>query len=187
MKYPAKSRVRHVAAAAAMAVLALGAAGCGAVNQQATTLQYNASDGVAANVGTLHARNMVLVTNGADAQARFIGSVSNSGTDAGTLTVSFGGKDMAVEVPAGAPVNLEDDSFASALTVDGSGKDAGAGKTTDPGLDVKVTFSDGSATEEVSVPVVTGALKEYAPFVPGGYDESNNDHLKPVEKAEHGE
>lgn len=183
MKYPAKTRVRHAAAAAALAVLALGAAGCGAINQQATTIHYNASDGVAADAGALHARNMLLVTNGADQKARFIGSISNSGTAAGTLTVSFGGKDITLDVPAQGKVNLQDEQYASKFTVPGSGKDAGENKTTDPGLDVEVTFGDGGSSSTVKVPVVTGELKEYAPFVPGGYDESNNDHLKPSEKA----
>ena len=54
-----KFRGRRAAAAAALAVMALGATGCAAINQQATTLQYDASDGVGFSVGGLQARNML--------------------------------------------------------------------------------------------------------------------------------
>jgi hypothetical protein len=180
-----KFRARQAAAAAALAVLALGASGCGAINEQATTIHYDASDGIGIWGTEVQVRNLLLVTNGAEHPARFIGQVSNESSKDSQLSITAGGKTITLPVKAKASINLQDEQYAEQFTIPGSGPDAGLDKTTTPGLNLKVEVTTGSdAAKTVNVPVVDGTLKEYAPYVPGGFDESNTDHLKPSESAE---
>ncbi|WP_394159858.1 hypothetical protein [Galactobacter valiniphilus] len=180
-----KYRARQAAAAAALAVLALGASGCGAINDQATTMHYDASDGIGIWGTEVQVRNLMLVTNGADKPARFIGQVSNESANDSTLSIKAGAKTIELPVKAKSSINLQDEQFAEQFTIPGSGADAGLDKTTNPGLNFKVSITTGSdAAKSVNVPVVDGTLKEYAQYVPGGFDESNAEHLKPSEAAE---
>lgn len=84
-----KNRGRRAVAAAALAMLALGLTSCSAINQQATTLQYAASDGIVLNIADLEVRNMMLVAKSANDEARLIGSVLNNTATAQTLDLSF--------------------------------------------------------------------------------------------------
>ena len=83
-----KNRGRRAVAAAALAVLALGVTSCGAINEQATTFQYAASDGIVLNVADLEVRNMLIVTKSATDKARLLGSVVNNTATPQTLTRS---------------------------------------------------------------------------------------------------
>lgn len=182
MKYPAKTRVRRTAAAAALAVLAFGAAGCGAINQQATTIHYDASDGVSVWSNSIQVRNLLLVTNGEPKPARFIASVTNTGASDETLKVAFNGKSIELNVKSKETINLQDEKYAEQFTVPGA--KGGKGKTTTPGLDVTVTVTPGNeAAQEIDVPVVNAAIKDYAPYVPGGADKDTWDHLTPSSSA----
>lgn len=179
MKNPAKNRVRLAASAAALALLALGATGCGAINDQATTMHYDASDGVSVWGDALQGRNLLLVTNGADQQARFIGQLSNPTSKDATFTIAYQGKDIALPVKAGSSVNLQDQKYASQFTV--PGMDDGKNKTTNPGLVVTVAMTPGdSKAQSIDVPVVNGTLEDYAAFVPGGSDKDARKHLEPA-------
>ncbi|RKW69813.1 hypothetical protein [Galactobacter caseinivorans] len=186
MKNPAKNRIRLAASAAALAVLALGATGCGAINDQATTIHYDASDGVSVWSDALQGRNLLLVTNGADQQARFIGQVSNPTTKKATFTIAFNGKNISLPVEPQSSVNLQDAKYAEQFTV--PGMDEGKNKTTNPGLAVTTSMTPGDDTaQDIDVPVVNGTLKDYAAFVPGGSDKDARKHLEPAtaEGAEH--
>ncbi|WP_404311823.1 hypothetical protein LG314_10805 [Agrococcus terreus] len=54
-------QLRTVAAAAAAAVVALVATGCNILTPQATTIQYDPSDGISATTGQVQAHNAILV------------------------------------------------------------------------------------------------------------------------------
>jgi len=183
VKNPAKNRVRLAASAAALAVLAFGAAGCGAINQQATTLHYNASDGVSIGTAqTLQAHNLLLVTNGDKAPARLLGNVTNGTSSTQTFKVSFNGHTASTSVAPGKSANLQDDSFAKDFTFPGS--DGGELKSTTPGLDVKMEITPGKSTQQdLVVPVTNGTIEDYAKYVPGGSNPDVRDHLEPSAAA----
>lgn len=186
MKNPAKNRVRLAASGAALALLALGATGCGAINDQATTIHYDASDGVSVWSDALQGRNLLLVTNGADQEARFIGQISNPTTKTATFTIAYGSKSITLPVEPQSSVNLQDEKYAKQFTVPGMNE--GKNKTTDPGLAVTTSMTPGdSVAQMIDVPVVNGTLKDYAAFVPGGSDKNVREHLEPAtsEAAEH--
>lgn len=186
MNHPAKTRVRRAAAAAAMAVLALGAAGCGAINDQATAQTYDPSDGVSVHdlAGT-ESRNLMLVTNGATEPSRLIGSVINNGSKATSVSFDVNGKTVSVNVDAGKSVSLQDADLTQQLTFPASG-DKGVEKTVAPGLQVKTAVSAGGKEASVNVPVVDGSLTEYAKYVPGGAAKDTTKHLEPSKAAEGG-
>jgi hypothetical protein len=171
-----KIRGRRAVAAAALAVMALGATGCGAINPQATTANYAPSDGISLNVGDVQARNLMLVTNSAEEEARVLGSLVNNTENAQSLTLSVDGGSVTIDVPAMTTKKLEDDANKTILP------SAGA----EPGAHADVTAAIDGITSEEAVPVVNGALAEYRPYLPGGYDESTVEHLQHAEDAEGG-
>ena len=172
-----KFRGRRAAAAAALAVMALGATGCAAINQQATTLQYDASDGVGFSVGGLQARNMLLVSGGENEQARIIGTLLNETQEQRQVTFEVEGASVNVSVPADTALKLEDDANRTIVPSPGDA----------PGSMSDVTVSSGQASLQEQIPVVDGTLPEYRPFVPSGFEESNIAHLHESTKEEAGQ
>ena len=164
-----KNRARRAVAAAALAVLALGVTSCGAINQQATTMQYAASDGIVVNVADLEVRNLMFVSKGANDEARAIGSIINNTAAAQTLTLKTATGSATVSVPAKTVVKLEDDANKTTLPALG----------VLPGEQATTTISVGSSSDEVQVPIVDGTLEEYRQYVPGGFDPSELSHLVP--------
>lgn len=171
-----KIRGRRAVAAAALAVIALGATGCGAINEQATTMQYVASDGFSVDVAGVKGRNIMLVTNGANEEARVIGSLINDTDAPKTVTLTVAENTVSIDVPADSTKKLEDDANKTILP--GSGAE--------PGAHADVKFAVGGASSQQSIPVVNGALEEYRPYLPGGYDEATVEHLVPEAPAEEG-
>ncbi|MBG6085201.1 hypothetical protein [Zhihengliuella flava] len=171
-----KTRGRRVLATAALAVATLSAAGCGAINDQATTDEYAPSDGVMFTAGDLEVRNLMLVTNSADEEARVLGSLVNDSADAARVNLQVDGSSVSIEVPAESVTKLEDD--ANKTVVPSAGEEPGALAT------VNVTVN-GTAQEE-PVPVVNGALSEYRQYLPGGYSEDTVEHLEHSEEDSHG-
>ncbi|MGJ9404428.1 hypothetical protein [Arthrobacter sp. KK5.5] len=169
-----KFRGRRAVAAAALATMALGATGCAAINPQATTMQYAPSDGFSVDIAGIQGRNMMLVANSADEEARLIGSLINS-TDAPlTITLEVAENTVSIDVPADSTKKLEDD--ANKTIVPNSGAE--------PGALTSVRMAVSGASTQQSIPVVNGALAEYRPYLPGGYDESTVEHLAPHEETE---
>jgi hypothetical protein len=167
-----KNRGRRAAAAAAIAMLTLGATGCGAINEQATTFQYAASDGIVLNVGDLNVRNLLIVTKSATDKARLIGSLVNSTDAAQTLKVELSTGSVSISVPAKTTVKLEE--IEKILPSTG----------VLPGSRVEATLSVGSNSDGITIPVIDGTLEEYREFVPGGFDEHSLEHLTPEPKTE---
>jgi len=166
-----KFRGRRTATAAAIALLAVGMTGCSAVNVQATTLPYSASDGIVFDAGNIHMRNLMLVTKSADEPARLIGSMVNNTDKAMSVELTVDGNSATVEVPKKTSVELEDDANKVVLPRAGA----------EPGSHIETTFKVGASSVSESMPVVDGTLEAYRPFVPGGFDEATIEHLKPSE------
>ncbi|MFL4475915.1 hypothetical protein ACIPVK_18125 [Paeniglutamicibacter sp. MACA_103] len=167
-----KNRGRRVVAAAALAMLSLGVTSCGAINEQATTFQYAASDGIVLNVGALEVRNLMLVTKSATDKARLIGSVVNSTDKPATLDLTLASGSVSIKVPAKSVLNLEKPE--NEKTVPSAG--------VLPGAQAKATLAVGSGSQDVGIPVVDGTLEEYREYVPGGFDPKGLEHLTPSEK-----
>ena len=169
-----KNRARRAVAAAALAVLALGVTSCGAINPQATSMQYAASDGIILDVADLEVRNLMFVTKSANDEARVLGSVVNNTATAQTLELKLATGSVSIPVAAKSVVKLEDDANKVLLTSTG----------VIPGEQAQTTVLAGSDSATAFVPVVDGVLEEYRQFVPGGFDPSDAAHLVPSPKAE---
>ncbi|GAA2558398.1 hypothetical protein HD598_001055 [Neomicrococcus aestuarii] len=168
MKIGSSKFGRRAVALSATALIAVGTAGCGAINQQATELTYAASDGIVVNVGDLKLRNFLLVTNDADSEARFLGSIINDTDQAQTLTVSLDSGNTTFEVEPKTSLKLEDEE--NATTVASTG--------TIPGEQVDATLEAEGESSNVAIPVVNGVLDEYREYIPGGFDEATVEHLE---------
>ncbi|WP_372699909.1 hypothetical protein [Arthrobacter sp. JSM 101049] len=166
-----KFRGRRTATAAAIALLAVGMTGCSAVNLQATTMQYSASDGIVFNVADAQLRNMMLVTGAEGEPARLIGSIVNDTDKSISVELTVDGNSTTVDVPKKTSLKLEDDANKVVLP------SAGAA----PGSHVEATVTSGGNSVSESMPIVNGALPAYRPFIPSGYDESTVEHLQPTE------
>lgn len=165
-----KFRGRRTATVAAFALLAAGMTGCSAVNQQATTMHYAASDGIVFDVANIEMRNLMLVTSSADEQARFIGSLVNDTDQAASVKLTVDGNSATVEVPKKSSVELEDD--ANKTLVPSAG--------VEPGSHADLMVKVGASSVDEALPVVDGTLPAYRPFLPGGYNEDTVKHLEPT-------
>ncbi|GAB2902436.1 hypothetical protein ACXA45_08135 [Neomicrococcus lactis] len=171
MKIGSNKFGRRAGALGVAALIAVGTAGCGAINQQATQMTYAASDGVAANVGDLKVRNLMLVTNDADSEARFLGTIVNDSDKAQSVTLTLESGNTTIEVEPKSALKLEDSANEKTISK--------AGKV--PGEQVDATVEAEGQSANVAIPVVDGALPEYREYIPGGFDEKTVEHLK--EKA----
>ncbi|MCO1337640.1 hypothetical protein BJH93_01845 [Kocuria polaris] len=170
-----KIRGRRALATAALAVVALSATSCGAINDQATADKYAPSDGVVFTAGDLEVRNLMIVTNSADEEARVLGSLVNNGESNTRVNLNVDGTAVSIAVAAGSVTKLEDD--ANKTIIPSSGEE--------PGAHTAVTVTvDGDSVEQ-SVPVINGALPEYRQYLPGGYEDGTVEHLKHDEE-DHG-
>ncbi|WP_313814827.1 hypothetical protein [Glutamicibacter sp.] len=161
---------RRIAASLAVAALAFGVTSCGAINEQATTTNYAASDGINLNVADAEVRNLMFITNEEGTDARLIGTVVNSGKAPISLAIKAeSAAPVTVKVPANGEIRLEDDANKTVITNLG----------VKPGEHAETTFTTEGSTENFSVPVNDGTLAEYRAFVPGGDDGTATEHLKP--------
>jgi hypothetical protein len=157
----------RVATSVALALaVAFGTAGCGFIAPQATTKQYDASDGVSGSVGSIDVRNAIIVT---DAKGGTVGNLV-------VTLVNTDSKSHRVAISAGG-----DSSSAAHVTVQPGqvkqlGKDPESGSSsnvlipefsTKPGGLFSVYFQYGDETGvNLKVPVLDGGLPEYANLVP---------------------
>ena len=164
MRFTAMNRGRSgkmAMAAAALSIGLLGLTGCGYVNEQQTSVQYVASDGIRADVGPVQLRNMLIVSAGEQQPGRVIGAVYNSSSNDVTVTLK-GAEGAQTEVPVKKnSYTLLNQSTDAAILSTSGGK---------PGslVDVQVTESGTNVNKTVKVPVVDGTLKEYVAYLPGG-------------------
>jgi hypothetical protein len=82
-------KIRAILAIALALAVATGTAGCNLIQPQATTKQYDASDGVAVNLGELDLNNMILLSdNGGESANLVVGAINTSGSPI-TLNISY--------------------------------------------------------------------------------------------------
>ncbi|MDI3329210.1 MAG: hypothetical protein QJR09_00550 [Micrococcus sp.] len=176
-----KATARNAAVAGLAAVALLGATGCSAINQQATTLQYAPSDGIVANVGEAELRNIALITSGPDTEARYIGTIAADTSEQDLeVSITVAGTETLFSVPAGESLKLEDPANEQVIPSSGGFPGSMVEAT------VEVTGGPEAATEQVDITVLDGTLPEYRPFVPGGANPATDDHLYATPAAEEG-
>jgi hypothetical protein len=160
-------KTARIAASVVIAgAVALGASACNLVTYQATTEQYDASDGVSGTIGALDIRNALLVTGDGET-ASFVGTVVNSGDDDVRLGLQYenaSGEKVTEQfwVPAGGSVTPGFGEEAQLLFTDLDGAIGGY-------LDVFAQFG----TEQgklLTVPVLDGSLPEYEALLPADFD-----------------
>ncbi|UWX97569.1 hypothetical protein N2K95_02440 [Arthrobacter zhaoxinii] len=157
MRFTPKNRVRRTAAAGVIALAMLGTAGCSAVNEQATTIEYSPSDGILENVGDLQLRNILVVSNGSGEPGRLIGTVINDGAETQKFTLAVGGASLPFELEAGDKVVFEDEAEAQVYVPEVE-VDAGTG------INTELTVNDDTTT--LNIPVVNGDQPDYRPYLP---------------------
>jgi len=139
----------------------LGTTGCNLYAPQATTIKYDASDGVSGDVGDLAIRNAMLIT--ADGEnANLVVHVVNSSDEDIDLLVQYEGVDEKVDTS----VLIEANSTTEIGTTDGENVgieslNASAGSL----FPVYFQYGDLTGTE-LLVPVLDGTLTEYSTLVP---------------------
>ncbi len=132
---------------------------------QATTEPYDASDGVAADVGDLDLRNILVVSDDGD-EGNLVLTVVNNGEDDVELDVQLvaSGDTQTIEVAAGSTVGL---GAADVEGIDVLDPILLEGIDTQPGGLVDLYFQYGSAEGiEIGVPVLDSRLPEYSGLAP---------------------
>jgi len=156
VKIAPKNRVQRTLVAGAAALTLLASTGCGAINEQATTKSYSASDGIVANVGPIGLRNLLVVAENENSTGRLLGTVVNTSDSPVQLSMTGSGSTATVTVPADGQIRFEDE--ANKTTVDRPGAA--------PGALANVTVRVNNESADVRVPVLDGTLPEYSSYVP---------------------
>ncbi|GAA1816207.1 hypothetical protein [Nesterenkonia flava] len=182
------------AAAATLVAAGLLATGCSAINYQATTHQYSASDGVrfetGEGMGDVKFRHIAFVAAEEGAPARLIGSISNgvphnlqgidSTAEDAEIEISVEGETFSLTLEPGESVSLEHDEEFVVPAI-------GAAPGTMQELEITVNGEqltkerDGGEEIPLAAPVLDGGLAEYRALVPDADDEtldSMTEHLE---------
>lgn len=156
---------RVASAAAVGAAVVMTVAGCNFISPQATTKQYDASDGTSVNVGDIQVRNAIALTasEGDGGTASLSMVVLNTGDDAAQVSFEYpttaGNKTQTVDVDGSSQVALGTEPGQDQFIMDDL--------DSDPGALVTIFVQYGSETgKSFVVPVLTGALAEYATLLP---------------------
>src|SRR3954454_7007097 len=149
------NRVQRAFVAGAGVLALLATAGCSAVNEQATTRHYSASDGIVTSVGPVNVRNMLIVAEDANGAGRVLGTVVNTSDSPVQLTLTAASANTSVTIPADGQIKFEDEKHATTLDPAGG----------DPGALVQVTLKVNPASTEAGVPVLDGSLPEYSQYL----------------------
>ena len=170
MKFAA-DKARRPALATLAAAAILGATGCSAVNYQATTNQYDPSNGVGVEIEDVKYADIILLTTEEGESARAIGSIINtdygSEATAADVEISVDGESFSTTLEPGERVSLEHDEE---FIVDGFDGDIGGFH------DVEYTV-DGE-TQTVPTTVLDGTLKEYREALLQDFDSEDIAHLE---------
>jgi hypothetical protein len=151
-------KTRLFASVAIAAAIAVGATGCTFLAPQATRNSYSPSDGTDATVGDVQIRNALIITSGSNV-GNLVFTAVNSSEKTVSLTAQLGSSATStgtVEVgPSVTRVGGVDDQRVLYTKF-----------SPEAGSLAKVYFQYGSATgTQIQVPVLTGALSEYAQYV----------------------
>lgn len=158
--------------AAAVLIAGLAATGCSAINYQATTHEYSASDGVIRELDDVKLRHIMFVAADEGEPARMVGLVNNSGSEAAEVEFTVEGDTLDFQVEPNESVNLEHEEELVVSSIGAA-----------PGSMQEVTVSvsaDGSAASEETfgATVLDGTLPEYRELLPEGFEDSMTEHLE---------
>jgi hypothetical protein len=154
-------RARVAASAGLTALVAIALAGCNFVTPQATLVPYESSDGVSGRVGDVDVLNAVVLSEDGDS-GNLVFSALNTGDDDVELTVQYqsGGERITVDVDVAAGTT-------AAIGYGDGGQLFLADIDTQPGGLLPIYFQYGDVQgRQLLVPVLDGALEQYAPFLP---------------------
>lgn len=160
MKIAPKKRVQLAVAAGSAVLALLGATGCSAVNEQATTIEYAASDGIVERVGPVLLRNVLIITSDEGEPGTLLGTLFNESDSPVQVTIDGENENSQITIEAEGKYVFEDE-------VDDDGTLQGISEI--PGSLVDLEFTVNSESETFRVPVLDGTLEEYREFVPGGF------------------
>ncbi|MCG2622952.1 hypothetical protein LVY72_13705 [Arthrobacter sp. I2-34] len=155
MKIAPKNRVQRALVVGAGVLALLGTAGCSAVNEQATTREYAASDGLVASVGPVNLRNLLVVSEDPQSSGRILGTAINTSDSPVQLNLTAASSTASVTVPANGQIRFEDKANATTLNALGAA----------PGALVPMTLRVNSDSSELQVPVLNDSLVEYGPYL----------------------
>lgn len=154
----------RIAASAVLAIAILsGTVGCGLLAPQATTIQYDASDGVSAQVGDVAIRNAILLSEDGEL-ANLLVTLVNTGDSAHNVHVQYeaGGEKVthSLIVEPNSTVTLGTPG-APAITLEGI--------DTEPGALFPIYVQYGNEPgAELLVPVLEGGTGPYSTLSPTG-------------------
>ena len=155
------AKSRAAAAVVLMAGVVLGTAGCGFTATQATSIAYDASDGVSGTVGELEFRNAILLSDDGDT-ANLLLSVVNLGDEAVQLNVQYeaaGEKVTARETIAGLTTVTLGSTDEPEIVLENMGSQ--------PGALFPVFLQYGNETGvELLMPILDGSLDVYSSLMP---------------------
>ena len=168
MRAPSLKSRRSTRVASALAVgvaVVLTAAGCNFISPQATTKQYDASDGTSVTVGSIQVRNAIALTaeEGDGGTASLSMVVLNTSDEPAEVAFEYptteGKQTQTVQVDGSSQVSLG--------TEPGQDQFIMESLDSDPGALVTIFVQYGTETgKSFVVPVLTGALSEYATLLP---------------------
>ena len=92
-------KIRAVAASALALALAAGLTGCNMISPQRTTMEYAASDGINVDLGDVHARNVLLLTDGTGSQANLVFTAVNTSGDDAQINLNIDGTAVNIPLP----------------------------------------------------------------------------------------
>lgn len=151
-------RARVLVSVAVAASIALGATGCEFLSPARTKEIRQITDGVDVTTGSVDVRNALLISDTGE-DARFVGTLVNTGDEERTVTLEVDGNDQTVVVPSNATVVLADDAEHDTVDFDDV--------TAKPGSLVKMYFSyQGAEGASATVPVLTSSQEEYQTLAP---------------------
>ncbi|MGZ0713067.1 DNA modification methylase (plasmid) [Coraliomargarita sp. W4R53] len=153
---------RLIASLVVGAALVVSTTGCSMIAPQATTIQYDAAEGVnVPDSGPVEVRNVFIVANEDGSEGNLVAALINDSDQSHTLNIELGAGSSTisktVRVPAGTTISLGGDD-APLLIND---LDAIAGTVIEAYFE-----SDGTGSPVVDVPVLDGELDYLAPLVP---------------------
>ncbi|ORC20636.1 hypothetical protein A7979_10960 [Rothia nasimurium] len=178
MKFVASKNLKRAGATALIAVATLAATGCTYTNDPATTIVYDASDGVSFTMWPegkrVDMRNLLIISAGEGQPGRVLGTVYNTGDSQQTVTFNVGGgESFTLTADPGQVIKLEDE--ANQVIIPSTSKA--------PGLTIEAEGVIGETTEAFNLPVLDGTLPEYTDYVPGGSTAAPAETATPTETA----
>ena len=152
-------KIRAILAVVLIAGIAVGTAGCNLIQPQATTKQYDPSDGVGVNLGELDLRNMMILTDNEGETASLMMGAVNATNDAITLNISYVVDGERVTVK---PVVIEPAEQPTGFGGDGQPQIVLENINVAAGGILALTLQAGdSDTQVIPVPVLNTELPEY--------------------------